>query len=156
MSSWVSLPFFILGVIFIGGMIDKQELSTEVIDMMVLNGLSEPWLMSLLNRVIMQMQDYHRGIGVTFGLSDDNEFVSLEIGLLHNIFEIDFPHLNYYLMGGSTDFYDRVCSIDMEVALREGEFEKSLDYLMKYVSIQMDMDKLLERDGDFEKRISEL
>lgn len=152
-------PFFIVGVIFMGGMIDKQKLSMEVIDMLIDNGLEEPWLMAIVDSFILRLENRSEVEGIVFGFADDKPFVCLEIGLLQNVFEVDYPDLNYYLISSNTGFYDKVLSIDMPAALSQSSFALGIDSLMKYLSIQIDMGSLL--DGgmtleEFDKRLADL
>lgn len=142
-----------------GGMIDKQKLSLEVIDMLIDNGLEEPWLMAIVDSFILRLENRSEVEGVVFGFADHKPFISLEIGMLQNVFEVDYPYLNYYLLSSSSGFFDKVLSIDMPMSMEVDAFDKGIESLMKYLSIQIDMGSLL--DGgmtleEFDKRLSEL
>ena len=132
-----------------------SELSKEVIDVCVSNGLNEPYLMGIVDRLICGLSKDEGDIVFTFGFSEGKEFVSIDIGYLQNIFEIDYPNLNYFLMSSDSGFYDMVLTRDIS----DGGYRELMDKIFVYLDLQFDLLHL--GDGkislrDFDERLKRL
>lgn len=132
-----------------------SELSKEVIDVCVSNGLNEPYLMGIVDRLICGLSKDEGDIVLTFGFSEGKEFVSIDIGYLQNIFEIDYPNLNYFLMSSDSGFYDMVLTRDIS----DGGYRELMDKIFVYLDLQFDLLHL--GDGkislrDFDERLKRL
>lgn len=132
-----------------------SELSKEVIDVCVSNGLNEPYLMGIVDRLICGLSKDEGDIILTFGFSEGKEFVSIDIGYLQNIFEIDYPNLNYFLMSSDSGFYDMVLTRDIS----DGGYRELMDKIFVYLDLQFDLLHL--GDGkislrDFDERLKRL
>jgi len=132
-----------------------RELSREVIDVCVSNGLNEPYLMGIVDRLICGLSKDEDDIILTFGFSEGKEFVSIDIGYLQNIFEVDYPNLNYFLMSSDSGFYDMVLTRDIS----EGGYRELMDKIFVYLDLQFDLLHL--GDGkislrDFDERLKRL
>lgn len=132
-----------------------SELSKEVIDVCVSNGLNEPYLMGIVDRLICGLSKDEGDIVLTFGFSEGKEFVSIDIGYLQNIFEVDYPNLNYFLMSSDSGFYDMVLTRDIS----DGGYRELMDKIFVYLDLQFDLLHL--GDGkislrDFDERLKRL
>lgn len=140
-------------------MIDKQELLSEMVDVILDNGLQEPFFVDILDRFVMSLHPNDSGIVVSFGYAEGLEYLSVGVGQMENIFEVDKNMLNYYLVSNNSGLYQKVLSVDIFGALGDGKYNESIEHLMKYLSIQLDMGRLFDggiSDDEFDRRLKEL
>jgi hypothetical protein len=154
---WLS-PFFILWL-FIVYMVDNRELLSEMVEVILDNGLQEPFLVHILDKFVMGLNGNDSNVIVSYGLAEGLEYLSIGVGQMENIFEMDGDMLNYYLVSNNSGLYEKVLSVDIFGALSDGRYQESIEHLLKYLSIQLDMGRLFDggiSDDEFDKRLSEL
>ena len=127
--------------------VDYRKLSKEVIDMLVLNGCDEPWLYSVVEGFIKLSKDRLGDINFVYGVSDGNDFIGLDFGLLNNIIEVEYPLMNYWLVSNVTGRVEKLVEIDMEESIREGRFSESIDVILHFLNVQVSLEEMTSDGG---------
>lgn len=139
--------------------IDRERLQLEVVEMFLSHGLSEPWLMEVVRRFIMDIGDEQGLVNMCYGVNSGCEFISFDFGLLNNVFCVEYPFLVYYGVSNITNRVEEVFKIDMEVSLKKGEFSKEISRILLYLDVQMRVESSLEQGlglDDLDKLLQEL
>ena len=116
---------------------ERIELTGEIIDVMFDNGCEEPWCMALVDGFVDIIPDESYDIHISCGKTINGEFVSFDLGLLHNIFEVNGSRMVYWVMSNMGDGAKRVLELDLDVILKKGEFQKEVNRLVRYLDVQL-------------------
>ena len=136
--------------------IDLRRLTNEILEVMMENGLEEPWLMALVDRLVRELSDVVGDVSLYCGKRDGEDFVGFDIGLLSNVFSYESGELLYYIVSNITGSVERIARVKLDEV---DDFAFVIETLFRYLGIQLKLEGIYNGGGDldeFDKLINEL